>query len=1052
MWKIRRRLKTYAAATLLGLAIAAAIGWLLLPALIEDRVLKELQAAGVAVISLNVASAGLGEARIEDVRLGEEGQFSAGEVIASYDLAEILGSPLERVAIRDLLIQGRLNSDGLLFGRLGPGSGSGGPLLPPSLVQALPPVEIESGRIDLATPFGPAVLPIRGLLQPKADGSLGATFDVQVESAQGAMDGALALTVRETRVDADLTIKSGSITTGVDVPIAFGGGTKLGWEQGGRPQISATLALPAARVANADFPGATLAIEMTDAQWRGKATMAQDGGVSQLEATLTVADPYGKPQLSAAGTAMATPGAWIWPVLGLPQPREGSAQLEFLLEGPLPDGALMNRPLRTPSEIIGALADGNVSGSVKSAASGLVIPGVVAIESAQGQAGINAADGALSIAETSTLQGIATAAPEFLRRLELPAALEAALMGRSTSNVALAQPLRLTAREGATDAAGKLQFDLRSAAGATLDVQANGTAVVADDLTVSSFAIDDGIALLDGLALPEGKARAEITGGLAGTPERFEGRLQAATTLSDLAIAGYQAASVDLNIVPSIGWADGRLTLKLLEDGVATARQVAGGVLAGKLEEVTLPLLRGEAPLLAIDLGKPDAPAVAFDLRLGDVKATAPLQLGGSKPSRVALALPESKWAGTWTPAGGPAATIHLEGASLSAPSLGVAAGGVRADVAISGGKAAADLAASITSSAKPALHVPLNLTGKAEADGDKLTFAGALADRRKHLRATIALEHAVATNEGQATLKMAPLTFDPAGLQPQDLVPAIGTEVEEVTGESAIAGTVRWRQGKLASDLELLLKDFSFQTPQANIIKLNSVVKIDSLSPFTTKRGQQLAAGLVDVGLPLNDLVADFHIEQGFRLVVESARLELAGGEVSLPAVAFALPDPQAELTLNVTDVDLGKLLQLAQVEGLAGTGTLAGRIPVSIAGQSIAIHNATLAANGPGMLQYVPTQSATALLGSSSSVDMALQALSNFQYNELTLTLDREPGGDTVALLHVKGQNPNFYDGYPVELNLNISGKLDQILDRGLQGYRIPETIRERLGDFGK
>ena len=36
-------------------------------------------------------------------------------------------------------------------------------------------------------------------------------------------------------------------------------------------------------------------------------------------------------------------------------------------------------------------------------------------------------------------------------------------------------------------------------------------------------------------------------------------------------------------------------------------------------------------------------------------------------------------------------------------------------------------------------------------------------------------------------------------------------------------------------------------------------------------------------------------------------------------------------------------------------------------------------------------------------------------------------------------------------VELNLNVSGKLDQILDRSLAGYRIPETIRERLGDFG-
>ena len=46
--------------------------------------------------------------------------------------------------------------------------------------------------------------------------------------------------------------------------------------------------------------------------------------------------------------------------------------------------------------------------------------------------------------------------------------------------------------------------------------------------------------------------------------------------------------------------------------------------------------------------------------------------------------------------------------------------------------------------------------------------------------------------------------------------------------------------------------------------------------------------------------------------------------------------------------------------------------------------------------------------------------------------------------------GENPDFYGGHPVELNLNISGKLDQILDRGLAGYRIPETIRKRLGDF--
>jgi hypothetical protein len=109
-------------------------------------------------------------------------------------------------------------------------------------------------------------------------------------------------------------------------------------------------------------------------------------------------------------------------------------------------------------------------------------------------------------------------------------------------------------------------------------------------------------------------------------------------------------------------------------------------------------------------------------------------------------------------------------------------------------------------------------------------------------------------------------------------------------------------------------------------------------------------------------------------------------------------------------------------------------------------------LAATGPGTLRYAPSTAPSALLGGGESVALALQALSNFQYSDLTLTVNRAAGGDTVALMQVKGRNPDFYGGHPVEFNLNISGKLDQILNRGLAGYRIPDTIRDRLGDFAQ
>jgi hypothetical protein len=359
---------------------------------------------------------------------------------------------------------------------------------------------------------------------------------------------------------------------------------------------------------------------------------------------------------------------------------------------------------------------------------------------------------------------------------------------------------------------------------------------------------------------------------------------------------------------------------------------------------------------------------------------------------------------------------------------------------------------AGLVHSAKPPLIAPLSLAGKVDVIGDRLSFTGILSDSGKRLRSTIDIEHSFAANKGQMKLKMPPLIFKTGGLQPRDLMPAISPQIEAATGSAAIGGVIAWSGGKVLSDLELLLQDLSFKSPQVDVLRLNSVVKIDSLVPFTTRAGQQLAAGMVDVGLPLSDLVAAFRIEPGPQLVIENARLLLTGGEVSMPTVAIALADPRAEMVLNVTDVDLGRLLQLAQIEGLAGTGKLTGRIPVTIAGDAIIIHDAALAATGPGSLRYAPATTPSALMGGGENVDMALRALSNFQYSDLTLTVSRESAGDTVALMQVKGRNPDFYGGYPVEFNLNISGKLDQILDRSLAGYRIPDNIRKSLGDFGQ
>jgi hypothetical protein len=1052
MWlpRPRRRLRTYATAFLLGAAVLLVAGWSALPVLVERRLLEEVRAAGIAVASLNVTAVGLTETRIENVRLGPDGEVTVAAIVASYDLRHFLRAQPERLAVRDLHVSAKLGSNGLALGIPERGGGNrGGLVLDGAILRAMPTITIEGGRIELATPIGPLAAPFKGVVAPRSDGGVEATIDLQAESAHGRFGGALKLVVTDRSLDADLMIADGAAAIGRTLSTAFAGRMKATWVQQERPRVWAALDLKGASIGGSAFPAGSLAIEMADAQWTAQLALVERDGSSDLRTRLVVSSPYENPRLSVAGNLTAAPGAWLWPLLGLPQPQRGSARVALWLDGPLPDGGLLDRSIGMPGDVIGLLADGDVNGRADITIRDVVLPNRATIDSATGGLDIHASGGTISIEQASELRASGTIDPARLRSLDLASDLSTLLSGQLNANVALPQPLRLVARDGIVTAVGDVRVSLASASGAILDLQTKGRAVLSNGLAISEFTAGDCSAVLSGIALPFARsARLEIAGSITGNPDRFDGRWHAVGTLSDLTMAGLRVAGLDVNLDTAIAGTVDRIAVRLAGDGGVIVRGVSGAALAGPIREIAVPIVQGEEPLITID---PSGRA-AYDLRLGAIKTNAPLLLGGPKPFPVTLALPGLRWMGSWSVAEHEG-KVQLADGSLAFPSLDVRANGVHAAVAITGNEWSADLGvARVLHSAKPPLVAPLSLTGKAAMIGHRLSFAGILSDSAKRLKSTIEIEHTFATNKGQAKLKMADLIFRIGGLQPRDLLPAVSPQIEDVTGNAAIGGTIAWSGGKVASDIKLLLQDVSFKSPQVEVIRLNSVVTISSLVPFGTRPAQQLAAGMVDVGLPLADLVAAFRIDPGPQLVIESARLSLTGGEVTMPTVAIDLADPRAQVTLNVKDVDLAGLLQLAQIEGLAGTGTLTGRIPVSIAGDAVVIHGATLAATGPGSLRYAPATTPSALVGGGANVDMALQALSNFQYSDLTLTMNREAGGDTVALMHVKGRNPDFYGGYPVELNLNISGKLDQILDRGLTGYRIPESIRRSLGDFGQ
>lgn len=299
------------------------------------------------------------------------------------------------------------------------------------------------------------------------------------------------------------------------------------------------------------------------------------------------------------------------------------------------------------------------------------------------------------------------------------------------------------------------------------------------------------------------------------------------------------------------------------------------------------------------------------------------------------------------------------------------------------------------------------------------------------------------------ADLDMGPISFAPGKLQPADLFPRAKSYLRDFSGTVRLAGPIKWSKGRASAEVKLGLEGLTGDAGPVLFQNLNGVIEIDEPWPVSTRPNQQLAIEQFIAGLPMTNALVRFELH-GPLMKVEEGRLDMAGGRASIAPTEIAMNAAGQRMTLNIDQLSVSELFKIAGVAGLSGEGAISGTAPITLFPNGIIVDNATFAADAPGVLRYDAAQAPGALGSAGSSVSLALQALSNFHYKELIVTLNRKLTGDAELGLHIAGSNPSFYNGYPVEFNLNLSGKLDEVLRKGLAGYRLPSIIEERLNEL--
>jgi hypothetical protein len=280
----------------------------------------------------------------------------------------------------------------------------------------------------------------------------------------------------------------------------------------------------------------------------------------------------------------------------------------------------------------------------------------------------------------------------------------------------------------------------------------------------------------------------------------------------------------------------------------------------------------------------------------------------------------------------------------------------------------------------------------------------------------------------------------------------AIAATPHVLAGEARLRAQLTRGVGGFGGNAELRLAGGSLTGPTFAAREVSARVHVSSLRPLATPPGQWVSVGTLELGVPLRDGVAAFQIGRGGSLVLEQAEFHWAGGRLRLLPVTLVMGQSRRALTVEATGIGLDQVLALFEVEGLEASGTVDGRIPVTLEGEEVRVEGGRLVAAGAGRIRYDPAEPPAFLAASGDSGTAVLrEALRNFHYDELALTMDGVFGQESVVGLKVRGHNPDFQGGRAVSLNVRLSGALDRILQSGVRSYRIPDSVREQIQQYG-
>lgn len=332
-------------------------------------------------------------------------------------------------------------------------------------------------------------------------------------------------------------------------------------------------------------------------------------------------------------------------------------------------------------------------------------------------------------------------------------------------------------------------------------------------------------------------------------------------------------------------------------------------------------------------------------------------------------------------------------------------------------------------------------LNGHFDFSQERVTATGTLAGRDGKIRLDWKLVHYLAgKSHGELNYTLKPVTFGPAGI---DLARLFEGQDEYALqgGRLSAEGRQTWSdsgngQGlRLLNRLSLDLADVKGFYKSNTFSGLNGNLQIRINDAVVNMAPGDISIAELDAGIPIRNVsmnaAVKYPLGGSAKMIITRLNGEVLGGYITSDRIDIDLARDSNPFVVRLKRLDARQIAAIYEQEGLSAKGIVDGTLPFDWTRDGLRLVRGRLVARSPGgIIRYLRTESGRALATTDRSMKMVLDILSDLHFNHLVIGVDSQPDGETMLHIELKGYNPGYEKGRPVEFNLNIEENVLKLL----------------------